>query len=108
MIVDRNLQNAQPGSRRAHLHFDIPSIGQLAHGRDQAEHVLRDLEHCLGERITHEMRTLRRRVEGRAAARRVEIGNGVARLHRVDNDTVVEEFECDNAHDPRECGVGAG
>jgi tripartite-type tricarboxylate transporter receptor subunit TctC len=77
-------------------------------GRDQAEHVLRDLEHCLGERITHEMRTLRRRVEGRAAARRVEIGNGVARLHRVDNDTVVEEFECDNAHDPRECGVGAG
>src|SRR5262249_5231503 len=75
-------------------------------GRDQAEHLLRDLEHRLGEWVTHEMRTLRRRVEGRAAARRVEIGNGVARLHRVDNDTVVDEFERDNACGPRECGVG--
>src|ERR1700730_18478260 len=31
-IVDRNLQDAQPRSRRAHLHFEIPSIGELAHG----------------------------------------------------------------------------
>src|SRR5262249_24206208 len=50
-------------------------------------------------------RTLRRRVEGRAAARRVEIGNGIARLHRVDNDTVVDELERDNACGSRECGV---
>src|SRR5258708_32987709 len=52
------------------------------------------------------MRTLRRRVESRAAARRVEIGNGITRLHRVDNDTVVDEFECDDARGPGECGVG--
>src|SRR5262245_59919630 len=52
------------------------------------------------------MRTLRRSVESRAAACRVEIGNGVARLHRVDNDTVVDDFERDNARGPRECGVG--
>src|SRR5262249_10418899 len=52
------------------------------------------------------MRTLRRRVESRAAACRVEIANGVARLHRVDDDTVVDEFERDNARGPRECGVG--
>src|SRR6516225_9533070 len=52
------------------------------------------------------MRTLRRRIESRAATCRVEIGNGVARLHRVDNDTVVDEFERDNARRPRECGVG--
>src|SRR5262249_39264464 len=65
-----------------------------------------DLEHCLGEWVTHEMRTLRRRVEGRAAARWVEIGNGVARLNRVDNDTVVDEFERDSARGPRERGVG--
>src|SRR5437016_6938825 len=75
-------------------------------GRDQAEHVLRDLEHCLGERVTHEMRTLRRRVESGATACRVEIGNGVARLHRVDNDAVVDEFERGNARGPRECRVG--
>src|SRR3984893_3779945 len=31
-VVDRNLQNAQPRPRRAHLHFEIPSIGELAHG----------------------------------------------------------------------------
>src|SRR2546430_3737624 len=30
-IIDGNLQEAQPRSRRAHLHFKIPSIGQLAH-----------------------------------------------------------------------------
>src|SRR5262249_60114318 len=42
----------------------------------------------------------------RSAARRVEIGNGVARLHRVDNDTVVDELKRDNARGPRECGVG--
>src|SRR5262245_11123747 len=52
------------------------------------------------------MRTLRGRVESRAAACRVEIGNGVARLHRVDNDTVVDEFERDNACRPRECRIG--
>src|SRR5262245_55426600 len=51
------------------------------------------------------MRTLRRRVESRAAACRVEIGNGVTRLHRVDNDTVVDEFERDNACGPRECRI---
>ena len=75
-------------------------------GRDQTEYILRDLEHCLGERITHEMRTLRRRVQSRAAACRVEISNGVARLHRVDNDAVVDEFERDNTSGPRECRVG--
>src|SRR5262249_39841833 len=48
----------------------------------------------------------RRRVESRAAACRVEIGNGVAWLHRVDDDAVVDEFECDNARGPRECRVG--
>src|SRR5262249_21901084 len=30
-VVDWNLQNAQTRSGGAHLHFDIPSIGQLAH-----------------------------------------------------------------------------
>src|SRR5262249_197674 len=52
------------------------------------------------------MRTLRCRVESRAAACRVEIGNGVTRLHRVDNDPVVDEPKSDNARGPRECGVG--
>src|SRR5262249_11438587 len=30
-VVDRNLQDAQPCSGSAHLHFEIPSIGELAH-----------------------------------------------------------------------------
>src|SRR6516165_12705315 len=52
------------------------------------------------------MRTLRRPIESRAAACRVEIGNGVAWLHRVDNDAVVDEFERGNARGPRECRIG--
>ena len=68
--------------------------------------LLRDLEHRFGERIAHEMRTLRRRVEGRAAARRVVVGNGVARLHRVDHDAVVDEFERDDVRGLGEGGVG--
>jgi hypothetical protein len=75
-------------------------------GRDQSEHLLRDLEHCLSERITNEMRTLRRRIESRAAACRIEVGNGVARLHRVDNHAIVDQFERDSARGPRECRLG--
>src|SRR5437899_5215297 len=30
-VVDGNFQDAQPRSGGAHLHFDIPSIGELAH-----------------------------------------------------------------------------
>ena len=74
-------------------------------GRDQAKHVLGHLEHCLSERVTHEIRTLRRRVECRAAACRVVIGNSVAWLHRVDHDAVVDEFERHNTRGVGERGV---
>src|SRR5262249_6576990 len=56
-------------------HQCLPGIDEGLHaertagiGRDPPEHLLRDLEHCLGERVTHELRTLRRRVESRTAA----------------------------------------
>src|SRR5262249_47509685 len=52
------------------------------------------------------MRTLSCCVESRAAARSVEIANGVSRLHRVDDNAVVDEFESDNPRGSRECGVG--
>ena len=52
------------------------------------------------------MRTLRRRVEGRAAARRVKVGNGVARLHRVRHDAVVDEIERGDVRGLGEGGVG--
>ena len=73
---------------------------------DHAEPVFRDLEHCLGKRVTQEMRTLRRRVERRAAAFPIVIGNSIARFHRVDHETVVDEFERDDARCLGEGGLG--
>jgi hypothetical protein len=56
-----------------------------------------NLEHHLGKRVAHVVRTLRGGDERRPAGRGVVIGNGVARLHRVDDDAVVDELERDNA-----------
>ena len=75
-------------------------------GRDQAELVLRNLENDFGERVADEMRTLRRGVKSRAAAGRIVIADGVARLHRVDDDAVVDEFERDDVRGLGEGGVG--
>src|SRR4051812_16939848 len=33
-MIDRNFQNAQRGPRRAHLHFEVPSVGRLFHSQD--------------------------------------------------------------------------
>src|SRR5262245_16379704 len=33
VIIGGNLQDAQPRSRRPHLHLEIPAIGQLAHSK---------------------------------------------------------------------------
>src|SRR5258707_423877 len=33
MVIGGNLQDAQPRSRRSHLHLEIPAIGQLAHSK---------------------------------------------------------------------------
>jgi hypothetical protein len=73
--------------------------------RDQAQLLLRHLEHEVGERIAHEVRTLRRGVERRAVTRRVVIADRVARLHRVGDDPVVDELERDRARGLREGGV---
>ena len=73
-------------------------------GRDQAEHVLRHFEHRLGERVAHEMRTLRCGVERGAPAVRIVVGNGVARLHRIGHDAIVDQFE---SHDMRGLGEGS-
>ena len=51
------------------------------------------------------MRALGRGVERRAAACRVVFGNGVARLHRIDHDAVVDEVERDDARGLGERGV---
>ena len=64
------------------------------------------LEHEFGERIAHEMRALRRGIERRAAARRIVFGNGVARLHRIGDDAVVDEVERDDARGLGERGLG--
>ena len=60
----------------------------------------------LGERIAHEMRALGRGVERRAVACRIVFGNGVARLHRIGDDAVVDELERDDARGLGEGGVG--
>ena len=52
------------------------------------------------------MRALGRGIERRAAAGRVVIADGVARLHRIDHDPVVEEIEADDARGLGERGVG--
>ena len=75
-------------------------------GRDQAQLVLRQFQHDLGQRIAHEMRALGRGVERRAAACRIVIGDGVARLHGIDHDAVVEKVERDDVRRLGERGVG--
>ena len=75
-------------------------------GRDQPQRLLGDFEHHFGQRVAHEVRTLGRRIEGRAAARRVKVGNGVARLHRVRHDAVVDEIERGDVRGLGEGGVG--
>ena len=73
---------------------------------DQPDLVLRQLEHRVGERVADEMRSLCRGVQRRTAACRIVFGDGVARLHRIGYDAVVDQFELDDMRRIGECGVG--
>jgi hypothetical protein len=75
-------------------------------GRYDAQLLFRNLENGLGEGIAHKMRTLRRGVEGRAAALRIVIGDGVARLHRIRHQAIVDEIEPDDVSSLGESGLG--
>ena len=52
------------------------------------------------------MRSLRCRIERRAAGRRVVVGNGIARFHRIDDNTVVDELKRNHARGLGEGGFG--
>src|SRR5262249_41514202 len=51
-VVDRNLQDAQPCSGGAHLHFEIPSIGELAH-RELEQGITPDRPQRAHPRVPH-------------------------------------------------------
>ena len=72
-------------------------------GRDNAELLFRNLEYGFGERIAHEMRTLRPGIEGRAAALRIVVHNRVAGLHRIRHQAIVDQINADDVG-----GLGKG
>src|SRR5262249_56827249 len=61
--------------------------------RDDADAVLRDLEDAVGEQVTQEMRALRRAPQCVGILARIVFADRAARLHRIDDDAVVDELK---------------
>ena len=55
----RQLDDAQPGPRRAHLHFQVPAVGHLAHAEAE-QHVAADRAHRSHVGIAHAIKHTKR------------------------------------------------
>src|SRR5690606_26144185 len=60
---------------------------------DHAQLRRTDLQHDVGDLRVHDVHALGRRVERRAVSGRIVVGDGRARLHRVDHDAVVDNLK---------------
>src|SRR5215468_3653436 len=58
-----------------------------------ADAVLRDLEDALGKEIAHEVRALRRAPQSVGILAGIVFADRAARLHRIDDHTVVDDLE---------------
>src|SRR5208282_6319731 len=64
-------------------------------GSHDADTVFRDLEDALGQQVADEMRALGRAPQGIGFFARIVFANRTPRLHRIDDDAVVDELERD-------------
>ena len=73
-----------------------------------ADAVLGDLEDVVGEQVADKMRALRRAPQRVGILARIVFADGAARLHRIDDDPVVDELEADAMARRRHCPLDRG